>query len=65
MIKLLVEYKLWNAGTQDEIKQALAAISHKFPLTKYPEMTLVQVNAPAEANMFLPENVQVSCAHAQ
>ncbi|XP_014664261.1 PREDICTED: uncharacterized protein LOC106806733 isoform X2 [Priapulus caudatus] len=53
-------YKLCAVeGTPEEIKLALAVISKRFPPAKFPEMTLVQVNAPVDPSVFMPENMQL------
>ncbi|KAM7312074.1 A-kinase anchor protein 1, mitochondrial [Ixodes scapularis] len=46
-------------GTQEEIRIALDMIRKKFPLSAYPSMTLVQVNAVPLHGVALPDTLQL------
>ena len=46
-------------GTKSQIDAALALIRAKFPIKNYPQVTLVQVNTPAESIPMFPDSVQL------
>lgn len=47
-------------GNSEEIKLALEKIRRIFPINRYPEMTLKQVNSPLEQAVLLPDNLQLT-----
>ena len=46
-------------GTQTEIDACLKMIREKFPVNKFPAMTLEQLNRPTEQSLAVPESQQV------
>ena len=51
---------LCRLGTKNEIDAALALIRAKFPLKKYPHLTLTQINITLESAIpVLPDSIQV------
>ena len=47
------------AGTQTEIDACLKLIREKFPIKKFPAMTLQQLNRPTEQTLAVPDSQQV------
>jgi len=46
-------------GTKSEIDAALALIRAKFPIKKYPHLTLIQINVAIESIPVLPDSIQL------
>lgn len=59
---MVIVFNLFNCtGTKNEIDAALTLLRGKFPLKRYPQVTLQQLNIAPEATIapMLPDSIQV------